>query len=350
MEPSASSTPPTQQQAPASQPPAASPLPGANPAAFQAEKTATQAKQQIGPSTGMSNSWLDRLPPAHRQLLGLSKQATPHPGQSRQPEGEALNNTTLPVQLGLTPSNPHTGAGLLEQWSQQWNTQVNPHLDELRQRLLACILSWVVASVFGVGLAPMLITWLKHQAPANTAFVQLQPGEVLWLTLKVGLLSGLALSLPISLFQALRFISPGLTQGERRWVLPIALGSSLLLLAGLLFSALAVLPVTLDFLLSFGSGLAQNQQSIARYTEFCLLVIFLVALAFELPMAVLLLVKLRIIKTQHLEQQWRWVVTGLFVASALLTPGQDPFSMVLVAAVLSTLCALSWGLLKLLKL
>ena len=319
--------------------------------------------------------WIQRLPPAQRQLLGLEEPEnelrvnqeprpnrpvaepdTPHENwqafqaeqeaQAIQPREElASPSVSLTTE---TPTNPLET--LLHQAATRWDETINPHLNELRGRLFWCGSTVILTSVLGLLNAAGLIRLFQKAAPSGTQFIQLQPGEVLWLTLKVALLFGVALSLPVIGFHALRFILPGMNTAEKRWALPLLAVASVLLLIGLLFSGAILLPVSLAFLIHFGQDIAMTQLSVGRYVDFCLLVLMLGAASFELPIMLFALAKLGLVRSQHIQAQWRTWVVGAFIAAALLTPGQDPLSMGLVALILLALLAASVWALKLLRL
>ena len=128
------------------------------------------------------------------------------------------------------------------------------------------------------------------EAPASGIhFLQLAPGEFLFVSLKVAGYAGLTLALPYVLFQLLAFVLPGLTLRERRLIAPAVAGSALLFLAGIAFAWWALVPAALRFLVSYGADVVEPLWSIERYLDFVLLLMLATGLAFQLPVLQLLL-------------------------------------------------------------
>jgi sec-independent protein translocase protein TatC len=215
------------------------------------------------------------------------------------------------------------------------------HLAELRQRIIISALSLLVGFGLALWWATPLIQALKHLSPTSVQFVQLAPGEALMASLKVMLVVGFGLSSPVVLYQAVRFVQPGLHAHEKRWGLWLVVLGSLLFAGGVLFAYAWVLPPTLTWLTDYGQDLATMQLSITRYVDFCLLLLLLTGVMFELPMVLFGLAMAGLVTSHKLLAQWRTAVVGIFVASAILTPSQDPLSMVAVGGAMAILYMLS---------
>ena len=144
------------------------------------------------------------------------------------------------------------------------------HLEELRGRVLRSLLAVVVgAAICLVGVKPLV---RLLEAPAKGIhFLQLAPGEFLFVSLKVAGYAGLTLALPYVLFQLLAFVLPGLTVRERRLIAPAVAGSAVLFLVGLTFAWWALVPAALNFLVSYGADVVEPLWSIERYLDFVLL-------------------------------------------------------------------------------
>jgi len=219
--------------------------------------------------------------------------------------------------------------------------QLTSHLAELRYRIINMVVGLVIGTGLGFLGAEPVIQLLQVIAPSDVQFVQLTPGEVLGISVKLACFIGIGLSSPWMLYHLLRFIFPGLTNKEKRFaLLSLFLGSGLFL-AGVLFAYLTVLSPALTFLMDFGRQIAIQQISIASYVEFCLSVILLVGITFELPVVLISLSLVRIVRLQQLISQWRTVVIAIFFAAAVLTPSQDPITMILVGGALLLLYAMS---------
>jgi sec-independent protein translocase protein TatC len=223
---------------------------------------------------------------------------------------------------------------------------VTDHLTELRRRLLVGIFSLVAAMAVGFPLAFPVIQQFKQLAPKFASFVQLSPGESLFVVCKVGVLLGFLLSAPVWLYQIARFVTPGLLGPERRLLVTLLVSALGCFLLGGGFAAQWVLPPTLNWLLLFGADLAPYQMSLSHYVDFCLAVVGLTAVMFELPVLLVLLGKLGWVRSQQLAEKWRSVVLATLVLAAVLTPSQDPVSMAMVGVVLLGLLGASWLILR----
>ena len=210
------------------------------------------------------------------------------------------------------------------------------HLEELRQRVLRSLLAVVVgAGLCLVGVKPLV---RMLEAPASGIhFLQLAPGEFLFVSLKVAGYAGLTLALPYVLYQGLAFVLPGLTRREQRLIAPAVAGSAVLFVAGLAFAWWALVPAALRFLVSYGADVVEPLWSIERYLDFVLLLMLATGLAFQLPVLQLLLGVLGLVRWRTMLGAWRWVVLSAALAGAVLTPSTDPITMLLLAGAITAL-------------
>ena len=220
------------------------------------------------------------------------------------------------------------------------------HLEELRRRLLRSLLALLIAAAACLLAVKPLVRLLEVPA-SGIRFLQLAPGEFLFVSLKVAGYAGLTLALPWILFEALAFVLPGLTRRERRLVAPAVAGSTLLFLTGLAFAWWALVPAALRFLVSYGADVVEPLWSIERYLDFVLLLMVATALAFQLPVLQLLLGALGILDAATMLAGWRWVVLVSAVAGAVLTPSTDPVTMLLLSGAITALYLIGVGLVAL---
>ncbi|MCH1458469.1 MAG: twin-arginine translocase subunit TatC [Synechococcus sp. MOX_bin73] len=217
------------------------------------------------------------------------------------------------------------------------------HLEELRGRVLKSLLAVVVGAALCLVVVKPLVRLLE--APAKGIhFLQLAPGEFLFVSLKVAGYAGLTLALPYVLFQLLAFVLPGLTVRERRLIAPAVAGSAVLFLVGLIFAWWALVPAALNFLVSYGADVVEPLWSIERYLDFVLLLMLATGLAFQLPVLQLLLGVLGLVRWRSMLGAWRWVVLGSALAGAVLTPSTDPITMLLLASAITGLFLIGVGL------
>jgi len=220
------------------------------------------------------------------------------------------------------------------------------HLEELRKRVLKSLLAVVLAAGIALASIKPLVRFLEVPA-GSIHFLQVAPGEFLFVSIKVAGYAGLTAALPFILFQGLAFVLPGLTKRERRLIAPAVAASGLLFLAGLFFAWWTLAPAALKFLVSYGSDVVEPLWSIERYLDFVLLLMVATGLAFQLPVLQLLLGILGLAHWKSMLASWRWVVITAAIAGAVLTPSTDPITMLLLATAITSLFLIGVGLLAL---
>lgn len=225
------------------------------------------------------------------------------------------------------------------------------HLLELRTRM-TWIAGAVIAGSFLFFLPPIgfrLIGVLLH--PARVAIGDpdwrlqfIEPLEMIVTFFQVGLLGGVTVAMPVIVYHVLRFVSPALTRRERLWVVPIAVGASICFVLGLAFAYWVVLPLTLNFLLTFGDEFAEPDLRIGNYINFVTRLLLVLGLVFETPLVVMGLAKLGAVRAGQLLRRWRIAVVGSFLVSAIVTPTIDPVTQSLVAGPMILLYFVGIGL------
>jgi sec-independent protein translocase protein TatC len=225
----------------------------------------------------------------------------------------------------------------------------NTHFTELRNRIIGCLLAWMMTSGLVFWQITPIVRLLQHVVPGEVHFVQLEPGEAFIAFFKLSLMAGFLLALPVWLYHIIRFVQPGLKGNEQRWLTPVLMLFFMLFCVGILFGYYGILPFTLDFLLQYGQQLAPNQLAIGRYIDFCGFLLLATGIIFELPLGMLLLGWIGIIRSSQLIEHWRVSLIIILIAAAILTPGTDLVSQVMMSGALCLLYSLSITLLKLIK-
>ena len=210
------------------------------------------------------------------------------------------------------------------------------HLEELRQRVFRSLIAIVLGALACLLAVKPLVRLLEEPA-GSIRFLQLAPGEFLFVSFKVAGYAGLTLAIPYVLYQGLAFVLPGLTRNERRLIAPAVAGSAVLFFAGIAFSWWALIPAALGFLVSYGADVVEPIWSIERYLDFVLLLMLSTGLAFQLPVLQLLLGLFGLVRWKRMLSAWRWVVLIAALAGAVLTPSTDPITMSLLAGAISGL-------------
>lgn len=190
----------------------------------------------------------------------------------------------------------------------------------------------------------ILLIFLKHIEKA----VFLAPQEAFISYLKLSFFTGLILASPVVIYEIWAFVRSAMKPVEKKYAAAYGASSLLLFLSGAAVGYFAGLPIAIDFLLGFaGEGLAP-MISVERYINFCGALILAFAVLFELPLIVLFMTGAGFITPRQLSSSRRYVIVGIFVAAALLSP-PDVFTQVLLAVPLWALFEISLLLAKFVK-
>lgn len=222
------------------------------------------------------------------------------------------------------------------------------HLNELRIRLTYVAVALLVTTAFSFVFAePVLQFLLGPYAESINGVVELQtlePTEGIETFFKVSLLSGVIFSMPVILYQFWRFIVPGLTRDERRYVFIFLPSALLLFVLGILFSWFVLIPAAVFFLANFLGTIFKTDWTPSGYIGFVLRMLFWLGIAFEMPVIVYFVARVGVVTAQTLREQWRFAIVGIAVLAAIITPSIDPVTMLLTMAPLLILYILSIGL------
>ena len=212
------------------------------------------------------------------------------------------------------------------------------HLKELRRRLTIAALTTVAATALAFVFYKQIIQLLIRPANDLTAatggeggLVFVEVTEMVAVTVKVSLMSGLALAFPVILYQVVMFAAPGLTTRERRYLftcLPLVVAA---FMAGVAFGYFVLIPPAINFLLSWGSDIATPMIRIGNYVNVMVMLLFWMGVVFETPLVMFILARLGIVSWRGFARWRRYWVVVAFVMGALITPTLDPVNQTLVA-------------------
>ncbi len=201
------------------------------------------------------------------------------------------------------------------------------HLTELRSRLLKSI---AVVLIFSIGAYVFSERLMEFLTVPVGDLVFLSPAEAFLTHIKVSVIFGILISLPVIFYQFWKFVLPALKKNEKKFfyiLLPVSL---LLFYAGILFCFFVVLPLGIRFLLNFGSPELEPMISLGYYISFLLALLLPFGLIFELPLVLNLMVKLRILSVKRIVSVRKYVIVLIFLVGAILTP-PDVITQILLA-------------------
>jgi sec-independent protein translocase protein TatC len=210
------------------------------------------------------------------------------------------------------------------------------HLSELRKRVAISILAVLLFSAVGFILAPTIIELLLSPLPnGEVVFLTLSGGFMVYL--RIAIVVGILLALPLILYQAWAFVAPGLTPHERRSALPWIPMSVVFFLLGTLV-AWVTLPYAVGFLLSFEiEGSLTAMPSAEAYFSFVTFIFLIFGLVMQFPIVLVFLDRLGILNIEQLRGMRRYVLLGVTVFAVVITPGGDPISPLVLAGTMYAL-------------
>jgi len=229
------------------------------------------------------------------------------------------------------------------------------HLEELRWRIvraaigmvLGAILCWIfIDSIMNDALLRPIVELNANLKPGQQPIhlQNLKPFGQVFLYMEVALIGGIILSLPNILYQLWAFIAPGLLPKERRYIFSIVIFSSFCFLTGIAFAYFIMLPAAIQFFAGFGTPEIENNIAINEYMSFIISVMLAAGVVFELPMVSWFLSKLGILTPAFMRHYRRHSIVAIFILAAILTPGTDPVSQILLAVPLIILYEISIGI------
>jgi sec-independent protein translocase protein TatC len=200
------------------------------------------------------------------------------------------------------------------------------HLDELRTRLIVVLIALIPAFLVAFVFHEQIMEWLTGPLPNNKKLVTLGVTEPFTTSVKVSLIAGLALALPVVLWQVWAFFAPAVEPHFQRVVLVFVVIATTLFATGVVFMYYVVLPRALDFLTSYDDDIYNIQIRASYYYNFAALTLLAGGLAFLMPIFVLGLVRLRVLTSGRLRSNRR-IAYVLLLVFAILLPTVDPVSL-----------------------
>lgn len=220
------------------------------------------------------------------------------------------------------------------------------HFQELRSRLVKSVLGIVIGAGIAYWKWEQVWAWLTgpitHQH-LKVEFIATSPMESVMTSFKLSMVVGCFLAFPWVTWQVWRFLAPGLYRNERRLFLGAFVGFVVMFLVGAAFCYYTVLPAGLAFLANFAEGTVTQNWKQSDFASFVIQFLLAFGAIFELPVAVFLLSRLELITARGMWSFFRFAIVAIFIVAAVLTPGPDPVSQLLMATPLCVLYIVSIG-------
>ncbi len=216
----------------------------------------------------------------------------------------------------------------------QGQMPIMDHLRELRKRILISVLAVVLGGIVTFIFADKYFDWVVtfyrdaiHDKKAN--FIFLGPLDAFMVRLKVATYGGIVLAMPVILWQLWKFVTPALHKKERKMAILFVSSSSLLFLFGGALGIITLKP-SLEFLLTIGGDSLAPQLTADSIVFFVSMMVLMFGLSFEFPIVLVFLIMSGVLSTQKLRKWRRGSYVGIITFAAVITPSQDPYSLLLM--------------------
>ncbi|MCY7770112.1 twin-arginine translocase subunit TatC [Bacillus haynesii] len=220
-------------------------------------------------------------------------------------------------------------------------THLIAHLEELRQRIIKTLLTFILFLITGFLFVQDIYDWLIRDLDEKLAV--LGPGDILWVYMMIAGVLAIAATIPVAAFQTWRFVAPALTDHERRTALFYIPGLFIFFILGIVFGYFVLFPLVLQFLIGLSAGHFQTMFTAEHYFSFMMNLTLPFGFLFEMPLIVMFLTSLGILNPAKLSKMRKISYFALIVVSVVITP-PDFISDVLVIVPLLVLYELSISL------
>jgi sec-independent protein translocase protein TatC len=222
------------------------------------------------------------------------------------------------------------------------------HLDELRKRLIyivyALIFGCVIAGIFIQRIFDFVMRPMQKVLPPGGHLQFTSGSEPFMLWIKMGFLAGIFIASPLILWQIWKFIAPGLYSHEKKWAIPFVLMSTFFFVVGGLFAHYIAFPVTWAFFGSFATDymlfVPKIDEAFSLYSK----MILGAGLIFEMPTLVLFLARIGVVNGRMMLKYFKYAVLAIFIIAAIISPGTDVASQLVMAVPMIGLYLLSTGI------
>lgn len=213
------------------------------------------------------------------------------------------------------------------------------HLNEFRVRIFKAFFALIITTGVCFAFSQQLIEYLAQPIGGISKLVSIELTENIAIFMKVSLLGGFVLAMPVIVYQIVAFIMPGLKRSEKIWLMVMVPFAALLFAGGVVFTWFVMLPTAIPFLAGFLGITTQVRPE--NYFNFITNLMFWIGICFEMPLVILFAAKLKFITAKQLAGGWRYAVVIMAIVAAAVTPTVDPINMGLVMAPLAGLYIIS---------
>jgi len=213
------------------------------------------------------------------------------------------------------------------------------HLNEFRVRIFKAFFALIITTGISFAFSEQMIAYLAQPIGGISKLVSIELTENIAIFMKVSLLGGFILAMPVIIYQIMAFILPGLKGSERVWLLIMVPFATILFAAGVAFTWFVMLPTAVPFLAGFLGITTQVRPE--NYFNFITNLMFWIGICFEMPLVIMFMAKLKFVTAKQLISGWRYAVVIMAIVAAAVTPTVDPVNMGLVMAPLAGLYVIS---------
>jgi sec-independent protein translocase protein TatC len=210
------------------------------------------------------------------------------------------------------------------------------HIRTVKKRLIIIGATILVALMVAFTFSSEMVAWLNRPFPNQLVFYG--PTEALFASIKVSFLAAILASLPVIFYQCWKCIEPALLPSEQRWGVPLFALAGVLFAFGLIFCNLVILPLVIDFFVSFGMDHDVTPElSVGTYIDFNVKFLLIFGCAFELPLVLTILARVGVVSAKVLSKYRKHAIVASLIVSAIVTPDATLFTMLLMAVPLMVL-------------
>lgn len=219
------------------------------------------------------------------------------------------------------------------------------HLEELRSRIIVIAVAIGVAAVAGFFLADPIVALLRAPLPDGAELIQITVVEAFGVQIQLALMTGVALAMPVILYEVWAFVTPGLTRSERRIIWPLLIVAILLFATGLALGYLLI-PVAINFLLDFSLEGVPPLLGLADYVSFVTTLMLAFGLALQFPVVLYMLARMGILSYSFLSKRRRWAVLLIVLFAVVVTPGDILVGSITLSVVMYALFEVTLQLIR----